>query len=184
MIRAGAVLGVMIGLAGCADRGTLPDTPFAPGVAKRGASVDGATVGHRLINAGEYDLAISAFSRAAAETGEMTPEILIGLGSASLGLGRLGEAETLLRRAVAADKTSPEAWNNLGVVLMEKGEVAEASEVFRRAYALDNGQSDSIRDNLRLALAKLDNSFYGQTEEQDYKMVRRGSSDYLIRTIP
>jgi Flp pilus assembly protein TadD len=171
-------------VAGCAEQDALPDNPFAPGVAKRGASVDGAIVGHRLINAGEYELAIDAFSRAAAESGEMTPEILIGLGSANLGLGRLGQAETLLRRAVAADDTSPEAWNNLGVVLMEKGETSEASEIFRRAYALDNGQSDSIRDNLRLALAKLDDTFYGQTDEQTYKMVRRGSSDYLIRTIP
>ncbi|MCZ4353291.1 tetratricopeptide repeat protein [Roseovarius aestuarii] len=184
MIRAGTVLIAMLAVAGCADDGALPDNPYAPGVAKRGKAVDGATVGHRLINAGEYDLAIDAFSRAALETGEMTPEILIGLGSANLGLGRLGQAETQLRRAVAAEPTSPEAWNNLGVVLMEKGETSEASEVFRRAYALDNGQSDSIRDNLRLALAKLDDSFYGQSEEQEYKMVRRGSSDYLIRTIP
>ena len=184
MARAGALLVVMMGLAGCADDTALPDNPFAPGIAQRGASVDGATVGHRLMRAGEYELAMDAFFRAANERGEMTPEILIGLGSANLGLGRLGQAETLLRRAVAEDAQSPEAWNNLGVALMEQGEVAEASQVFRRAYALDNGQSDSIRDNLRLALEKLDNINYGQDEEQDYKLVQRGSSDFLIRTIP
>ena len=55
---------------------------------------------------------------------------------------------------------------------------------FRRAYALDNGESDSIRDNLRLALAKLENSDYGDAQEQDYKVVRRGSGDFVIRKIP
>ena len=30
--------------------------------------------------------------------------------------------------------------------------------MFRKAYALDNGESDSIRDNLRLALAKTEKS--------------------------
>ncbi|UXX85185.1 tetratricopeptide repeat protein [Roseovarius pelagicus] len=168
-------------LAGCAEP-ELPDSPYAPGVSRSGTAVDATLVGHRLIRAGEHELAIKAFSRAALDEG-MTPEILIGFGSANLGLGRLGQAEELLRKAVEADGSSPEAWNNLGVVLMEKGEIAEASEVFRRAYALDNGESDSIRDNFRLALAKLDDSYYAGSEEQNYKLIRRGSSDYLIRTI-
>ncbi|MEI4261091.1 tetratricopeptide repeat protein [Roseovarius sp. D0-M9] len=169
-------------LAGCA--GTDAErNPFAPGVAKSGTAVDAALVGHRLMRAGEYELAISSFSRAALDDG-LTSEILLGLGSAYLGLGRVGQAEQLLRDAVAEDETSPEAWNNLGVTLMEQGEIAEAEQVFRRAYALDNGESDSIRDNLRLALAKQENSVYGEATEQDYKLVRRGSSDYLIRSIP
>ncbi len=66
---------------------------------------------------------------------------------------------------------------------MEKGETAEAEQIFRRAYALDNGESDSIRDNLRLALAKTQNPDY-DVEEQEYKMIRRGSSDFLLRRIP
>lgn len=181
MKRAGAVILGILMLAGCAER-NLPDNPYAPGVSSSGTAVDGAIVGHRLIRAGEHEMAIKAFSRAALDDG-LTPEILIGLGSANLGLGRLGQAEELLRQAVEADGSSPEAWNNLGVVLMEKGELAEASQVFRRAYALDNGQSDSIRDNLRLALAKLEDSYYDVEEEQNYKLIRRGSSDYLIRTI-
>jgi Flp pilus assembly protein TadD len=67
---------------------------------------------------------------------------------------------------------------------MEQGKAAEAEQIFRRAYALDNGESDSIRDNLRLALAKSQKSDYADTEEQDYKLVRRGSSDYMIRRVP
>lgn len=182
MVRAGTVaLCVGLVLAGCAEQG--PKGPFAPGVARKGESVDAMLVGHRLMAAGEYELAMDAFSRAALDEG-LSADVLAGLGSANLHLGRLGQAEDLLRQAVKTDEASPEAWNNLGVVLMEQGKVGEAEQVFRRAYALDNGQSDSIRDNLRLALAKLDNSGYGEDEEQDYKLVRQGSSEFLIRTIP
>ncbi|MFX0543210.1 tetratricopeptide repeat protein [Roseovarius sp. S4756] len=181
MTRISAILTISLALAACSDSGG-GNGPFAPGVAKSGTAVDATTVGHRLISAGEYELAIKSFSRAALDEG-MTSEVLLGLGSAYLGLGRVGQAEELLREAVEKDERSPEAWNNLGVTLMEQGEIAEAEQVFRRAYALDNGESDSIRDNLRLALAKQDNSVYAEAEEQDYKLVRRGSSDYLIRTI-
>ena len=181
MPRAGALILGLLTLTGCAEQ--APQTSlFAPGVAQNGEAVDGAIVGHRLISAGEYDLAMDAFSRAAVTQG-MTGEILTGMGSASLGLGRLGEAERLLRDAVEAEPDAAEAWNNLGVVLMEKGDPGEASEVFRRAFALDNGESDSIRNDLRLALAKLEDSDYGAEEEQEYKLIRRGSSDFLIRSI-
>lgn len=135
------------------------------------------------MDAGQYELAIAAFTRAALDQG-LTAEILTGMGTASLGLGRLGQAETLLRRAVEKDKDWPEAWNNLGVVLMEQGEISEAQQVFRKAYALDDGQNDSIRENLRLALAKSENADNTVTQNNDYKLVQRGSSDYLIRRTP
>ena len=182
MTRSGAIILICLALAAC-SQGGLPDNPYAPGLAKDGNAVDGMVVGHRLMEAGEYELAIDAFSRAALTHG-LTADVLAGLGSANLGLGRLGTAERLLRDAVEKDEESPEIWNNIGVVLMEKGEISEAEQVFRRAYALDNGESDSIRDNLRLALAKSENSVYAEEQEQDYKLVRRGSSDYLIRSIP
>jgi Flp pilus assembly protein TadD len=114
----------------------------------------------------------------------MTADVLAGLGSANLALGRLGSAERLLRRAIESDGATPETWNNLGVVLVEQGNYPEAEQILRRAYALDDGESDAIRDNLRLALAKSEKSEYGIDEEQDYKVVRRGSSEYLIRKIP
>ncbi|MDK3073263.1 tetratricopeptide repeat protein [Sedimentitalea sp. JM2-8] len=161
----------------------LPDSPYAPGVDLRKDAVDGVEVGNRLMAASEYELALDAFTRAALEQG-MTPEILTGLGTANLGLGRLGQSEKLLRRAVVAAPDWPEAWNNLGVVLMEMGEIAEATQIFRKAYALDNGESDSIRDNLRLALAKSENSAIKEPENEDYKLVRRGSSEFLIRKTP
>jgi len=186
MKRTGVVIFLTLALAGCTTgqgEGVSRDNPYAPGVAKNGDAVDGMVVGHRLMDAGEYELAIDAYSRAAVSQG-MTAEVIAGIGSANLALGRLGTAERLLRDAIEKDETSPEVWNNLGVVLMERGKTAEAAQIFRRAYAIDNGQSDSIRDNLRLALAKSENSDYGEQNEQDYKLVRRGSSDYLIRKIP
>jgi len=182
MTRSGAIILVCMALAAC-SQGRSPDNPYAPGLARGGEPVDGMIVGHRLMDAGEYELAIDAFSRAAITYG-LTADVLAGLGSANLGLGRLGTAERLLREAIEKDADSPEIWNNLGVVLMEKGDIPEAEQVFRRAYALDNGESDSIRDNLRLALANSENSVYDEIIEQDYKLVRRGSSDYLIRSIP
>jgi Tfp pilus assembly protein PilF len=94
----------------------------------------------------------------------------------------LGQAETVLRRAVERDPTQPEIWNNLGVVLMERGKNADATQIFRKAFALDNGESVSIRDNLRLALEKTDNSDISLPDTNDYKLVRRGSADYVIHS--
>ncbi len=157
----------------------LKDTPFAPGVDPKGTAVDGLEVGSRLLAASEYELAIDAFTRAALEQG-MTPEIVLGLGEANLGLGRLGQAEALFRRATAEAPENPRAWNNLGVVKMEQGDVLQAGQLFQRAYALDNGESDSIRENLRLALAKSENPGYVDDEQDAFKLVRRGTGVYLI----
>jgi len=158
----------------------LPDGPFAPGVDPKGEAVEGTEVGHRLIQAGQYELALDAFTRAALKQG-LTAEILSGMGSANLGLGRLGQAEDLLRRAVRDDPTWPEAWNNLGVVLMERGNTAEAEQIFRKAYALDNGESDAIRDNLRIALAKTENVGHTNEQKAEYKLVQRGNLDFELR---
>ena len=180
--KAAVVLLTCLSLAGCLGQPTNTG-PFAPGPEPGATGVDGLLVGHRLMDAGEFELAQKAYSRAALEQG-MSADVLAGLGSANLALGRLSTAERLLRRAIESDEAIPETWNNLGVVLVEQGEYPEAEQILRRAYALDNGESDAIRDNLRLALAKSENSEYGADEEQDYKVVRRGSSEYLIRKIP
>lgn len=172
-------------LSACSGGGFSRDrsSPFAPEVNRRADAVDQLLVGHRLLAAGENELALDAFNRAGLDRG-LDAEVLSALGTANLALGRLNQSEKLLRRAVKLEASWPEVWNNLGVVLMERGKIAEAARTFEKAYALDDGQSDAIRDNLRLALAKLDNVQYGAELEQEYKLVRRGSSDYLIRTTP
>ena len=70
------------------------------------------------------------------------------------------------------------AWNNLGVVLMEQNKTAEAARTFQTAFALDSGQSDAIRENLRLALAKVKKSAYSErTEDKQFTLVRRGQGE-------
>ena len=132
--------------------------------------------------AGEFELALKAYTRAAAQQG-LNVDTLSALGSANLRLGRLGQAEKLLRRATEEAPEFAAAWNNLGVILLEKGDYGEASEVFRRAFATDNGNSDQIRENLRLALANLSDPSYDPTQQnQDFKLVRRGTGDFVILT--
>lgn len=174
-----------IALAACSSGGlgVSKDSPFAPPPDINAQGEDPLIVGHRLLNVGENELALKAFKRAAADRG-LTTEIISAMGTANLGLGRLNQAETLMRRATDEQDASAEDWNNLGVVLMERGKTAEAVQIFRTAYAMDNGQSDSIRDNLRLALAKLENVAYDPKIKQDYKVVRRGNGEFLLRKRP
>jgi tetratricopeptide (TPR) repeat protein len=142
--------------------------------------VDGLLVGHRLMEAGEYDLALRAYLRGAAEQG-MTPDVLSALGSANLRLGRLGQSETLLRAAIKADPASVPAHNNLGVVLMERGKMGEARAVFQQAFALDSGSSDSIRENLRLAIARSTQAVYDdEAQSHDFTLVRRDRGQYVL----
>jgi Flp pilus assembly protein TadD len=176
--RVAALASVLL-LAACSSGGLNRSAGgvYAPGVAGE-SDIDGLIVGHRLMEAGEYQLALDAYTRAAGQQG-LNVDTLSALGSANLRLGRLNQAEVLLRRAVAEDADFAPAWNNLGVVLMELGKTGEAAESFRRAFATDNGNSDQIRDNLRLALAKLDNPFYTGVQELDeFQLVRRGPDDY------
>ena len=171
----------LVTLAACSSGGFghSDDQIFAPGVS--GASdIDGLLVGHRLMAAGEHELALKAYNRAAFQQG-LNVDTMSAIGSANLNLGRLGQAERWLRRAVEEDPTFPAAWNNLGVILMERGQVSEASEVFRRAFAADNGNSDEIRDNLRLALAKLENpGNSNEQENQNFNLIRRGQGDFVL----
>jgi Flp pilus assembly protein TadD len=188
VLSAAILAGLLATLTACGNAGGDDLTEglvFAPGVDPSGTAVDGAEVGHRLIANGEYELALDAFNRAAAERGGIDQEILAGLGAANLGLGRLNQAETLLRRATDDPQAQPEDWNNLGVLLMETARTEEAIGVFRKAFALSNGENIAIRDNLRIALANFEDSANLQPEiDNNYKLVRRGSSEFVIRAAP
>lgn len=160
----------------------LDGAPVADG-SRQGQGVDGLLVGHRLMEAGEYELALKAYLRAAGEQG-INADVLSAIGSADLKLGRLGQAEQILRRALEMEPTFVPALNNLGVVLMEQGKVGEAKLVFQEAFGLDSGQSDSIRENLRLAIALLETPVYGDDEppieEPVFDLVRRGEAEYEL----
>jgi tetratricopeptide (TPR) repeat protein len=156
-------------------------TGFAPGVDRQKLGADGLLVGHRLMAANEPELALKAYLRAAGEIGANV-DVLSAIGSANLALGRLGQAEQILRRAVDADPTFVPAQNNLGVVLMERGQISQARVVFERAFALDSGQSDAIRENLKQAIAVMNNSIYAKDQEDKpvMNLVRRGQGDYVL----
>lgn len=130
--------------------------------------------------AGEYELALKAYLRAAGERG-IDVDTLSALGSANLALGRLGQAEQLLRRALEEDPAFVPALNNLGVVLMEAGRVGEARQVFQQAFAQDSGQSDSIRENLRLAIARTEANVYSDPEDVPaFSLVRREKGQFVL----
>ena len=85
MIRAAcAALVLLATLPGCAGGLSQPtgDNGYAPGVDHRKEAVDGLIVGNRLLEAKQYELALDAFTRAAADQG-MTGEIYAGIGAAN-----------------------------------------------------------------------------------------------------
>ncbi len=163
---------------GFGTRDATRNVPF--GADARGEGVDGLLVGHRLMEAGEYDLALRSYLRAAGEQG-INVDVLSAIGSANLQLGRLGQAEQILRRALELEPTFVPAMNNLGVALMGRNKVGEARGVFQQAYALDSGETDAIRENLRLAIAKSENEVYEEAvDEPSFSLVRRGQGEYLL----
>lgn len=184
MIRAAiAALTCLSVLGGCTGLTTPkfdPASPYSPGVDRRKDAVNGVVVGHRLLAAKQYELALDAFTRAASDEG-LTPTIYAGLGAANFGLGRLGQAEQQLREAVKDTAAAPETWNNLGMLLIDTGRTPEATEALRRAFALSNGENDEIRDNLRMALALQRKTGYDPDLEQELDLVRDGRSVYRLR---
>lgn len=179
-----AVAALFLILAACGNTGGLSPSgatsTVVPGADRRGEGVDGLLVGHRLMAANEPDLALKAYLRAAAEQG-INADVLSALGSANLALGRLGQSEQMLRRALELDPAFVPALNNLGVVLMEQGKTGEARVIFQQAFALDSGQSDSIRQNLQAAIEKTTVSVYDpQQEEPTFSLVRRGPGSYEL----
>lgn len=168
-------------LVGCAPASDVSrNKPY--GVDANGKGVDGMTVGHRLMAAGEHELALKAYLRGAGETG-INADVLSALGSANLALGRLGQAESILKRALELDPNFVPALNNLGVVKMEQGKTGEARVYFQKAFALDSGQTDSIRENLMLAIAQSEANVYDPEQQQEdggFRLVRQEKGKYVL----
>ncbi len=146
-------------------------------------AVDGLIVGHRLMAAGEYELALSEYEHAAVRRG-FSADVLSAMGSAQLRLGRVGEAERLLRRAVEKDDRFAAAWNNLGIALVSQGELKEAENTFKLAFALTNGRSDEIKENLIKTMEKIEENAYTEANNKEFDLVRRGNGRYLLLHTP
>jgi len=172
---------ILTALFACSPDGS--DRIYAPTGSPKGAqTVDGLIVGHRLMAGGEYKLARDAYLRAGVEQG-LTVDVLSAIGSADLQLGRLGQAERNLRAAIAVDEFFVPAWNNLGVVLMEQGKFGEAKLVFQTAFKIDSGRTESIAENLKLAIAKSENTSYdSDNNNTNFSLIRRGTGEYLLLT--
>lgn len=193
MSRILSCLCVLVVCAGCSAPGLRNGgEPGALGAgpdqvsARRGdvsEAVDGLVVGHRLMAAGEYELALRAYYRASAQDG-INVDILSAIGSANLRLGRVQQAEQVLRRALEQDETFIPAHNNLGVALGEQGRWGEAGLHFRNAFAFDGGRSSEIRDNLRLAIEKTNETGYTDQEAHRLSLVRRGQGRFLLLETP
>lgn len=144
---------------------------------------DGLVVGHRLMAAGEYELALQAYSRAAIDKG-LTVDVLSALGSANLKLGRLSQAERLLEEAVEEDPGFAPAWNNLGVVFVSRRNYTQARQAFEAAFTNDNGKSQEIWQNLLLAIENQKRTQANKTPEAEFQLVRRGNGRFLLLETP
>ena len=179
-----AVIGLFFALAACETTGGgLANTRegIAPprGTDSVTEAIDGLIVGHRLMAAGEYQLALDAYNRAAAEHG-LNVDVLSAIGSANMQLGRLNQAEKFLLRAVERDDRFVPAWNNLGVTQINSGQYIKARGSFQRAFALDNGDSEEIRQNLILAIRLAEVASAEIPENYNFLLVRRGDGRYLL----
>lgn len=176
--RAGlAALSALALLAACSP---ASKDGFAPGVKESSQEVDHLVIGHRMLEAGENELALKSYNRAAGDLG-FTAEVLSSLGTVNLRLGRLGQAEKLLSRAVEKDGQYGAAWNNLGVVYSEQNKTEEAYQAFHMAFALDNGQSEEVWRNFLLATDNRNNARANQpARKSDFRLVRRGNGRYLL----
>ena len=193
-MRIGLIIVALLLTAGCSN---LPQNGAGNGPATAGPdqlppsqrgtdipeAVDGLIVGHRAMAAGEFEIALRAYTRAAVTHGPSV-DVLSAIGSANLRLGRLGQAEQDLRRALEQDSTFVPAHNNLGVALAEQGRWGEAELHFRNAFSYDAGRSAEIRENLLLAIENKKKKRYDEIEAHQLLLMRRGSGRFLLLSTP
>lgn len=189
LVHSFSVIAILASLASCnnadfelSSTGERIGPPPPLGTPRVTAAVDGLVVGDRLMAANEFELALTAYQRAAGSQG-LTSEVLSSMGSANLRLGRLHQANDLLNKAVDADATSVSAWNNLGVVLINLQKSHQAREAFRVAFGIDNGNSELIRQNLILANKLVEQQSARIPNSDDFSLVRHGNGGYFLLGI-
>ncbi|GAB5448815.1 MAG: tetratricopeptide repeat protein [Gymnodinialimonas sp.] len=157
------------------------DVTAPASVGQLDSSLDSLITGDRLMEAGEYELALRAYYRAGVEDG-LSVDVITAIGAANLALGRLGQAEEQFRAALQRQQDFVPALNNLGAVLIEQGEYGEARRLLEQAFALDSGSSETIRENLRLAIARMENQVYVEQEHNRPGLIRRGGGRYTLQS--
>jgi tetratricopeptide (TPR) repeat protein len=102
---------------------------------------------------GDLDLAIDRLRRAC--LAPRAPAVYSSdLADAYRRNGRLAEAETAARRALAMDSNLVSCWNTLGLVLQEAGKLEESLAAFERVVGLKRNRAEG-HNNLGNALRRL-----------------------------
>jgi len=88
-----------------------------------------------LLAHGEAERALQALDQAGA-LGAAGVDVAVGRSAALIALGRLDEAEALLRAALLSAPQDARLYNNLGLVARERGDLDAARDLFERAVQL------------------------------------------------
>ena len=88
-----------------------------------------------LLAHGEAERALQALDQAGA-LGAAGVDVAVGRSAALIALGRLDEAEALLRAALLSAPQDARLYNNLGLVARERGDLDGARDLFERAVQL------------------------------------------------
>jgi arylsulfatase A-like enzyme/Flp pilus assembly protein TadD len=113
----------------------------------------GAAVGQILLEAGRYEAALGALDRASELWGADDVEGLWLVCRALIYLGRLGEAEQLLRRALGRDRHEIRVVVDLANVCAQQGRGREAIELLSAYYRL-HPEDPTASNNLAWMLAE------------------------------
>lgn len=100
----------------------------------------------------------------------------MGMANSLAMLGKLAEAESILRRLASRHANDPLIWFNLGNVLRDLERPAEAMDCFVKALALDPAHIDA-RNNLGGVLQKL---FRFEDAEREYRACLARAPDYAL----
>jgi len=99
--------------------------------------------GLKLIEAGQYDEAISVFQSALNKHDDHAPS-LVGMGQAYFAKGNLDEAEDAFKNALRKDKKYAPAYNGMGLVYTKKrNQLRRAISYFRDANRADKSYSEA-----------------------------------------
>ena len=163
-------------LAGC-EPGMHPPSAQA-GV--RGGP-DPITTGKRLLAWNQPEMALKAFNRGIATGGG--PTAMTGSAIALLKMGRVGEARTLLNRALSIAPNLPTGRNALGVALYKSRMYQAALYEFRRANELTGGHDRAIAFNIGMTETALLRLAAENPPEPEYKfdVVRYGNGVYRLK---